>query len=148
LRNFKILDWGLAKVMGEAEGDGAADRAPVALAGEGSRDETMAGQVLGTPAYMAPEQAEGRLDLLDARTDVYGLGAILYEVLTGKPPFAGDQTEVVLQRVLHELPEAPRHTAPATPRALEAVSLKALAKKPADRYGSAKELAAEVQHWL
>src|SRR5262249_28524874 len=75
-----VRDWGLAKVMGEAEGAGAIDRAPVALAGEGSRDETVVGQVLGTPGYMAPEQAEGRLELLEARTDVYGLGAILYEV--------------------------------------------------------------------
>jgi hypothetical protein len=81
-----LLDGGLAKVTGAADAEPDADRAPVALAGEGPRDETMAGQVLGTPAYMAPEQAEGRLDLLEARADVYGLGAVLYEVLAGPQP--------------------------------------------------------------
>jgi serine/threonine-protein kinase len=143
-----LLDWGLAKVTGESEDAPAADRAPVALAGEGQRDETVAGQVLGTPAYMAPEQAEGRLDLLDARTDVYGLGAVLYEVLCGRPPFGGPDTTAVLRRVVHEAPLPPRSVVPDTPRALEAVCLKALAKQPAQRYGKALELAGEVQRWL
>src|SRR5262245_18888749 len=143
-----VLDWGLAKVIGDTEEAGAADRPLVALADEGSRNETMAGQVLGTPAYMAPEQAEGRLDLLDARTDVYGLGAILYEVLTGKSPFSGEQTDEVLRRVIHAPPEPPRALVPQTPRPLQAVCLKALAKRPADRYATAKGLAADVQHWL
>jgi serine/threonine protein kinase len=142
-----VLDWGLAKVTGETDADPEAVRAPVSLSGQGSRDETMAGQVLGTPAYMAPEQAEGRLDLLDARTDVYGLGAVLYEVLAGRPPFAGGETTAVLRRVVHDAPSPPRLAAPDTPRALEAVCLKALAKHPSERYGTAKELASEVQHW-
>jgi serine/threonine-protein kinase len=143
-----LLDWGLAKVTGESEDAAAADRGPVALAGEGKQDETVAGQVLGTPAYMAPEQAEGRLDLLDARTDVYGLGAVLYEVLCGQPPFGGPDTTAVLRRVVHEAPLPPRSVVPGTPRALEAVCLKALAKQPAHRYGKALKLAGEVQRWL
>jgi serine/threonine-protein kinase len=143
-----VLDWGLAKVMGEAGGDATVDSAPVALAGEGSRDETVAGQVLGTPAYMAPEQAEGRQDLLDARTDVYGLGAVLYEVLAGRPPFGGGDTTTVLRRVAHEAPQPPRVVAPGVPRALEAVCLKALAKRPERRYASAKELAEDVKRFL
>jgi eukaryotic-like serine/threonine-protein kinase len=142
-----VLDWGLAKVVGETDGDEAADRPPVALA-EGSRDETVAGQVLGTPAYMAPEQAEGRLDLLDARTDVYGLGAVLYEVLTGQPPFSGPDTLAVLRKVVHEPPPNPRHLVPATEQALEAIALKAMAKQKSERYVSVKQLTSDVQQWL
>jgi serine/threonine-protein kinase len=142
-----VLDWGLAKVLGEPEGgDGAP--APVALAKEDSHDQTVAGQALGTPAYMAPEQAEGRLDLLSPATDVYGLGAILYEILTGQPPFAGADTESVLRRVTHDPPQRPRAVVLSAPAALEAVCLKALAKKPAERYAKALELADEVRHWL
>jgi serine/threonine-protein kinase len=143
-----VLDWGLAKVLGEADGDATASRAPVALAGEGARDETVAGQVLGTPAYMAPEQAEGRLDLLDARTDVYGLGAVLYEVLAGRPPFDGSDTPAVLRHVVHDAPAPPRAVIEGMPRALEAVCLKALAKKPEQRYATALELAGDVKRFL
>jgi serine/threonine-protein kinase len=143
-----LLDWGMAKVTGAADDDTASQRAPVTLEGESSRDATVAGQVLGTPAYMAPEQAEGRLDLLDARTDVYGLGAVLYAVLCGQPPFAGSDTPAVLRRVVHDAPDPPRAVVPGVPRALEAVCLKALAKQPQQRYGSAKELAEDVKRYL
>jgi serine/threonine protein kinase len=142
-----LLDWGLAKLTGEADADLGAERLPLALAGEGSRDETVAGQVLGTPAYMSPEQAEGRLDLLDAQTDVYGPGAVLYEVLAGRPPF-GDDTTAVLRRVVHDAPAPPRTMVTGVPRALEAVCLKALAKRPAERYSSAKEVAEDVKRYL
>jgi hypothetical protein len=94
---------------------------------------------------MAPEQADGRLDLLDDRTDVYGLGAILYHLLTGAPPFSGADTPEVLDRVRHEAPPAMAREAP---RALEAVCRKALAKRREDRYPSAQALAAEVRRWL
>jgi serine/threonine protein kinase len=139
-----VLDWGLAKVVGEADGEAAPVEAPAG----GAVEATVQGQVLGTPAYMAPEQAEGRLGQFSPATDVYGLGAVLYEVLTGRPPFAGAETTAVLRQVTHELPAPPRSVVPELPRALEAVCLKALAKRPAERYGSAKELATEVQHWL
>jgi eukaryotic-like serine/threonine-protein kinase len=142
-----VLDWGLAKLTTAADGE-TADQAPVALGGEGSRDETVAGQVLGPPAYMAPEQAEGRLDVLDGRTDVYGLGAVLYEVLCGCSPFGGADATAVLRQVVHEAPVPPRSVVPGTPPALEAVCLKALAKRPAERYASAKGLAQEVQRYL
>ncbi|HEV3383937.1 MAG TPA: serine/threonine-protein kinase, partial [Gemmata sp.] len=143
-----VLDWGLAKVTGETEAEDLS--VPPALKGEstGIIDRTMAGQVLGTPAYMAPEQAEGRLDLLDARTDVYGLGAVLYEILTGRPPFTGGDTATVLRRVTHEPPARPRSLAAGTPAALDAICMKALEKKSADRYAAAKDLAADIQHWL
>jgi serine/threonine-protein kinase len=141
-----VLDWGLARLMGRTEVPD--DPAPLAVAAEADGEGTMQGEVLGTPAYMAPEQAQGRLDLLSPATDVYGLGAILYEVLTGKQPFTGSESTAVLHQVIHQAPARPRAVVPAAPAALEAVCLKALAKKPAGRYASAKELAAEVQHFL
>src|SRR6516162_5786103 len=112
-----VLDWGLAKLLDRPEGPTPA----VALQGSEDRGETQQGQVLGTPSYMAPEQAEGRLDLLGPRTDVYGLGALLYEILTGQPPFSGSDTQEVLQRVIHETPARPRALVAAVPRPLEAV---------------------------
>ncbi len=97
---------------------------------------------------MPPEQAEGRLDLVDERSDVYGLGAILYDILVGEPPFDGPDTGSVLTQVVADSPTPPRRKVPGTPRALDAVCLKALAKKAADRYASAKDLARDVQNWL
>jgi serine/threonine-protein kinase len=141
-----VLDWGLARLLGQP--DGEAEEALLPIVAAGAAEATVQGQVLGTPAYMAPEQAEGRLDQLGPSTDVYGLGAILYEVLCGRPPFAGSETTAVLRRVIHEPPPRPRELAAGTPRALEAVCLKALAKEPAQRYVSARALAAEVEHWL
>jgi serine/threonine-protein kinase len=141
-----VLDWGLARLLGQQERGEVTRLLPVSLEA-GSRDETIQGQVVGTPAYMAPEQAEGRLDLLGPATDVYGLGAVLYEILSGQPPFGGSSDEV-LRRVAREEPARPRLHVPAVPAALEAVCLKALAKTPADRYPSAGLLAQEIEHWL
>jgi serine/threonine-protein kinase len=141
-----VLDWGLAKVLGTAEEP--TRLLPVRLGGGDGVGRTQQGQVLGTPSYMAPEQAEGRLDLVDTRSDVYGLGAILYEILTGVPPFSGADTPEVVKRVVQEPPLPPRQRVPATPPALAAVCLRALAKAPAARYGSARELAQEVGRWL
>ena len=141
-----VLDWGLAKVKGER--DPLASMLPVSLTGDSRHEGTIQGQVLGTPAYMPPEQAEGRLDLVNERSDVYGLGAILYEILAGEPPFSGHETTSVLRQVVTEPPDSPRRKVPATPPALEAVCLKALAKKPAERYASAKDLAADVGRWM
>jgi len=137
-----LLDWGLAKVGGQTED--AAE--PVSVTE--SSDQTVAGQVLGTPAYMSPEQAEGRPDLLDARTDVYGLGAILYELLTGEPPFDAENTQDLLQQVRSDTPIRPRAYIASTPAALDAICLRAMAKEQNARYPSALEMAQEVQHWL
>jgi len=143
----EVLDWGLAKVVDRPEGE---TREPsVVLDSEESTDSalTVHGQVLGTPAYMAPEQADGNIGQIDRRTDVYGLGAILYEILTGRPPFSGPDTREVLRRVREEEPTPPRLLWDDIPRALEEVCLRALAKRPADRFASAGELAQEVQQW-
>jgi tetratricopeptide (TPR) repeat protein len=141
-----VLDWGLAKLKGADEP--ARSLAPVAVGEEPSRRATEQGQVLGTPSYMPPEQAEGRLEMVDERSDVYALGAILYDLLTGEPPFDGPDTVTVLRRVVRDQPVAPRRTVPETSSALEAICLQALAKKPSDRYASAKSLAQDVQRWL
>jgi serine/threonine protein kinase len=155
-----VLDWGLAKEMrspqpvarGEDAGTETTDLSPSSILPSALRsphaDGTLEGQVLGTPAYMAPEQADGRIAEIDFRTDVYGLGAVLYEILTGRPPFTGDSTEEVLRRVRTLAPDRPRDVVPTAPPALEAVCLKALAKKPADRYPTATALAEEVQRFL
>jgi PAS domain S-box-containing protein len=141
-----VLDWGLAKLIGRPE-EGS-DGAPRADQPQDSGDGlTLEGQTVGTPAYMAPEQAAGRPDLIDRHTDVYGLGAVLYEILTGGPPFSGPDTGAVLRRVQEEEPVPPHQRWPEVPPALEAVCLRALAKRPADRPAGAADLALEVQGW-
>jgi WD40 repeat protein/serine/threonine protein kinase len=148
-----LVDWGLAKAVGQAEPSAdAAERslaeAPLRpLSGSGSV-ETQAGSMVGTPGYMSPEQAMGRQDLIGQASDVYGLGATLYCLLTGKPPFAGQTLPELLQRVQKGDFPPPRAVNAAVPAPLEAICLKAMALAPQDRYGSAQELAEELEHWL
>jgi serine/threonine protein kinase len=141
-----VLDWGLAKLKGAAEP--RPGLVPVALGEDTRREGTVQGQAVGTPSYMPPEQAEGWPDLVDERSDVYGLGAVLYETLTGAPPFDGPNSAAILVQVVADLLAPPRRKVPATPPALEAVCLKALAARPADRYAGAGEVADEVRRWL
>jgi tetratricopeptide (TPR) repeat protein len=141
-----VLDWGLAKVVDQPSDE--LETPPVVAGNLGQREETIEGQVVGTPAYMAPEQAAGRVDLINRSSDVYGLGAILYQILTDKPPFTGASVSEVLERVRSIAPPAPRALAPEVPRALEAVCLKALAKYPEHRYPSALALGLEIKRWL
>jgi serine/threonine protein kinase len=146
-----VLDWGLAKLVDRPAdpSQGPSSRRPVTLIeDESAHDATMQGQVLGTPSYMAPEQAEGRIEEIGRRTDVYGLGAILYEILAGCPPHSGASTSELLRRVREDEPAPPRESDPSTPRALEAICRKAMAKKPEDRYPSALALAEELKLWL
>jgi hypothetical protein len=140
-----VLDWGLAKLLGRPEG--STPLPAVALDPAEAHPPSLPGAVLGTPSYMAPEQAAGRQDLVDRRTDVYGLGAMLYEVLTGRPPFAGADLEEVRRQVRTAPPADPRAVCPSAPPALAAVCLRALAKEPGQRYASALELAEEVRRW-
>ena len=137
-----VLDWGLAKLMDQT--DEQTSLLPVASEAAGSRDQTVQGQVLGTPGYMPPEQAEGRLDMIERRSDVYGLGAILYDILANQAPFRGEDTQGVCARLFTSRRRV-RANWSRIRRALEAVCLKALAKKPADRYGSPGDLAQDIQ---
>jgi serine/threonine protein kinase/tetratricopeptide (TPR) repeat protein len=148
-----LLDWGLAKLVDRAAGDESAPDpdATVTWRGRELPEETRltgASQALGTPGYMAPEQADRRLDRIGKATDVYGLGAILYEILTGRPPFEGSSIAEVLRKVRDEPAAPPRQSWKEVPRALEAICLKALAKDPAERFGSVADLAGDVRRWL
>jgi serine/threonine protein kinase/Flp pilus assembly protein TadD len=142
-----VLDWGLAKMVDspDAEEDDLPD---VTLTGEAKADSTQAGQRLGTPSYMAPEQADGRTDLVDPLTDIYGLGTILFEILTGRAPHTGGTLIELLDRIVHsETPKA-RTVEPSVPGPLEAICARAMARTRSERYRSAQELADEVQRWL
>ncbi len=108
---------------------------------------TYPGQILGTPAYMAPEQAAGRLDRVDARSDVYALGAVLFELLAGVPPFQGTAHRLIHQ-VLFDDPRPPAHYRGGIPVELATICLKAMDKSPARRYGSAGDLADDLQRFL
>lgn len=127
----KITDFGLAKRL---------DSNSTALTREGA--------VLGTANYMAPEQAEGRVGEIGPAADVYALGAILYELLTGRPPFQADSWNGIVQQVLHEEPASPARLQPDVPRDLETICLKCLEKETGQRYASAGELADDLGCFL
>src|SRR5262249_1616963 len=109
--------------------------------------ETLPGSALGTPAYMSPEQAAGDLEKLGPRSDVYSLGATLYCLLTGKPPFSGGDVLALLQAVRTAAFAPPRPLDPTIDPALEAVCRKAMALDPLDRYESARALADDIDRW-
>jgi len=108
---------------------------------------TLEGHPFGTPAYMSPEQARGDAARVDRRTDVYSLGAILYEMLSGARPFSGEQTEL-LRAVIQDDPRPPRAIRREVPRDLETICLKALRKEPGRRYATAQEMAVDLQRFL
>ncbi len=109
---------------------------------------TRSGAILGTPAYMSPEQAAGRRGTITTATDVYGLGAILYALLTGKAPFAGESLFETLAAVRTSAPSLPRHLTAKVPRDLETICLKCLEKEPGRRYATALALAEDLRAWL
>jgi len=109
---------------------------------------TRHGEVLGTPVYMPPEQARGALDEVSERSDVYSLGAMLYELICGRRPFEAESSASIVHAVLHVDPPAPRALRPDLPPDLETICLKAMAKEPARRYETAAALAADLRRYL
>lgn len=109
---------------------------------------TVTGAVMGSPGYMAPEQAAGRQDQIGACSDIYGLGAILYHLITGKPPFAGATSAETILKVMEADPVAPRRLNPSTPGDLETICLKCLEKRPERRYSTARQLAEDLGRYL
>ncbi len=128
-REIKVTDFGLARATEQSS-------------------MSMSGEMLGTPAYMAPEQVRGNRGAVDVRADLYGIGATLYEMLTGRPPFVGSSTAETLQQVLHAEPTPPKKLVRELPRDLESVCLRCLEKTPANRYASATDLLADIDRFL
>jgi hypothetical protein len=143
----KITDFGLAKMLGA--GGEAGKRAPWSLpAGEAGEPLTASGAVLGTPSYMAPEQAGGKTKEIGPLADVYSLGAIFYECLTGRPPFKGPTPVDTILQVLSQEPVPPSRLQPGLPRDLETMCLKCLQKEPSRRYQTAGGLAEDLRRFL
>ena len=141
-----LLDWGIAKVLNQPEGKGETEDAPAVRVRKGDSDtETQAGTIAGSPSYMAPEAAAGLNEQIDEKSDVYLLGGILYEMLTGTVPRKAASMFDLIQLAQREPPAPPRKINPQIPRALEAVCLKAIAFRKEDRYSTALELAEDVQ---
>jgi len=140
----KITDFGLAKKV-ERESDWSASdgEEPVVAPGQ-----TRTGAVMGTPSYIAPEQAAGKNRDVGPAADIYALGAILYELLTGRPPFRGETPLDTVLQVMSEDPVPVRQLAPKVPRDLETICLKCLQKQPSKRYASAGELADDLRRFL
>ncbi len=145
-----VVDWGLAKAFeGEIlEAVATAEAAAAAQAADGSGSATMPGSALGTLAYMSPEQAEGRIADVGASSDIYSLGATLYCLLTGRPPFQGQRLEDVRPLVIHGDFPRPRAVRSEIPPPLEAICLKAMALEPRDRFDSARALARDIEAWM
>src|SRR5262249_16057630 len=127
----KIADFGLAKLVEPSE------EAP-----------TRTGMILGTVSYMAPEQAGGKVHAIGPATDIYGLGAILYELLTGLPPFRGENELETALQVQFDEPVSPSRLRPRTPRDLQTICLKCLHKEPERRYASASALVDDLRRYL
>ena len=139
-----VVDWGLAKLVDAPELIGETSLRPSSLSGSSA---TEAGRVVGTPAFMSPEQALGRIDILGPASDVYCLGSTLYALLTGRPPYEGTGDEIVAQVPRGSFPP-PRRLDPRIPLALESICLEAMKLDPADRYPTCRALAEDLEHWL
>jgi serine/threonine protein kinase len=142
-----VVDWGLAKSFDRSEEDRDKGEDTVRPRADPDVQETRLGQAAGTPAYMAPEQAAGQWHVVGPATDVYGLGATLYHLLTGQAPFGGPARDI-LGRVQRGNFLPPRQINRRVPRALEAACLKAMALRPEDRYPAPLELAKDIENWL
>ncbi|MGE3803790.1 MAG: protein kinase, partial [Gemmataceae bacterium] len=143
-----VVDWGLAKPFEHLHESNDSGPGDLRLDLSGDSTPTVMGAAVGTPHYMSPEQAAGQLDRLGPASDVYSLGATLYQLLTGETPIRGDNVGEVLARVQEGDFPSPRELRRDIPRALEAICLKAMARQPEERYASPQALAQDVELWL
>jgi serine/threonine protein kinase/formylglycine-generating enzyme required for sulfatase activity len=143
-----VVDWGLAKTLGSTAEEKISSETTLHPVAAGDSGPTELGQMMGTPAYVSPEQAAGLHHQLSPSSDVYSLGATLYHLLTGQAPFGGGASKEILNRVLAGAFVPPRQVERTVPEELEAVCLKAMSMRPDDRYVSARHLAADLEHWL
>ncbi len=146
-----VVDWGLAKpldrpVKGVHEEDGVSR--PLRPSSGSSISATMDGSAIGTPGFMSPEQAEGKVSQLGPATDIYSLGATLYYLLADQPPFTEKTLPAMLEKVRRNDFPAPRSVKPTVPAPLDAICLKAMARNPEDRYATTLALADDLEHWL
>lgn len=143
-----VVDWGLAKVQGEDDLQGPLLSEEIRGLREGEKAETLAGAALGTPSYMPPEQCLGLLEEVDARSDVYALGAVLYRIIAGRPPVEGDSVGEIVLRTVDGTVEPPTEHAHDCPPELAAVAMRALSHLPDDRYDDAGALADDIEAFL
>lgn len=142
-----VLDWGLAKHVGDAPIEDDRLARELATLSQVNRGQTVVGTALGTPAYMSPEQARGEVDAIDARSDVWGLGTLIYEVLCNRPPYVGDPTTTMERAQKGEVVPVVQQE-PQVPPDLAAIVDKALARDPEDRYPDAAGLAEDLESWM
>jgi eukaryotic-like serine/threonine-protein kinase len=142
-----VMDWGVAKVVGQEQDQ---DRSFVPGSEPPSIDSsgTQPGTIVGTLAYMSPEQAAGKSNSVGTETDIYSLGAILYFILTGRPPFDIGTAEEIRRKILETSPTPPRRLNPKVSRTIEAITFKAMARAAEARYTSAQLLSADVAQFL
>ncbi|MFM1919456.1 MAG: hypothetical protein RLZZ303_1090 [Candidatus Hydrogenedentota bacterium] len=146
-----VIDWGIAKVKGEVDIHESGLRETVKVMQVGDTQataKTMYGQTIGSPFYMPPEQAAGKTDEVDERADIYSLGALLYIILTGKPPYHGMNVREFLVKVQQFDPKPVLEVEPQAPKELAAIVAKAMARKREDRYQTASELASEIEKFI
>ena len=144
-----VVDWGLAKLEDIAvRRSSPAEISKKEIAGADHPFETQEGQVFGTPVYMAPEQARGLVNEITPLVDVYSAGAVLYEILSGRPPYAGLSSDQVLERLRSgRIPPLEARALP-IPAPLRSVVQRAMAPNPLDRYQTAHSLAVDLQRWM